>query len=143
MRAMLRSLLWLVIGSFAVLLSACDPCQDARRDAVRAWDNVVGHALDVAAEWGEIEVRDSSLGPHGMSDTAARERKRWAAALEKAKAGRDAMATFGPDFLTTVNQTYDTLSVMEPPRAKEDWKAKLSSAKRAAYLAQTVCRKPN
>ena len=135
-----RSVPSIILVSLAALLSGCDACQDARDDAVRAWDAVVSHALDVAAEWGETEVKDSNRGRLGISETAERERKRWVTGLEKAKRARDAMVTLGPDFMTVVNQTVEELGTMEPRRANQDWQDKLANAKKAAYLVQTVCR---
>jgi len=136
-----RGSLSFILVCFAALQWSCNACDEAHDDAVRAWEAVTSQALDVAAEWGEIEVRDSNRGRLGISDTAARERQLWVTGLDQAKRARDAMVTLGPDIMTVVNQTVDQLSAMDPPRNKPDWQDKLANAKKAAYLAQTSCRK--
>ena len=136
-----RALLALVLSALVLSLSGCDECQGTHDDAVRAWDDVVAQALDVAAQWGEAEVKDSLRGPHGQSDAAARERQRWVVGLEKAKRAREAMAGTNPDFILVINEVSEELRLMEPPRFKDDWQRKLADAKQAAYLVGTVCRK--
>jgi hypothetical protein len=137
-----RALLAPVLATLVLSLSGCDDCQAARDDAVRAWDDVVAQALDVAAQWGEAEVKDSLRGPHGQSDTAARERQRWVVSLQKARRAREAMAGTNPDFILVINEVSEELKLMEPPRFKEDWQLRVANAKKAAYLVQTVCRAP-
>jgi hypothetical protein len=140
---MSRSVPSLLVASLAATLWGCDACGTTREEAVHAWDAVVSHALDVAAEWGETEVKDSTRGPRGMADTAARERQRWAIGLEKATRAREAMAAAGPAFMPVINQAADELATMEPPGTNQDWQLKLAEARKAAYLVQTVCSQAN
>lgn len=139
MPGMVRRSTELLAATLAVMLWGCDACPDAHKDAVGAWDDVVGYALTVAASWGEIEVKDLDKGKNGMSETAARERQRWAEALDKAKRGKAAVAGLTGDYVAVSNQMAEELKVYEPPTNDADWKAKLGAAKNATYLAQSAC----
>lgn len=135
---MIRRSIGALLPIVAIALGGCDPCDNARREATRAWGDVADHALTEAAFWGRSVVEELNKGRYGVPEVSAKERDRWRKGYEKAVEARGA-AEGGLGWTEELKKAHDLLSVMEPQKTNEDWQRKLEDAKDASYVVNTAC----
>jgi hypothetical protein len=122
-----------------VLSGGCNRCENSRRDAVAAWNDVVDHALTEAAMWGRTVVSELNKGRYGVPELAEKQRDQWRAVYEKTLAARG-MVESGSGWTEELRKIHDELSAAEPEQTKAEWQQKLKAAKDASYLVNTMCR---